>query len=81
MSLEIDWNKLQDFKNHYRGLASYQNHKLVKIRTLLKVVALKVPRNYISDEDLDTLMDLAKAELYKLPSEESMTIDLMTEDR
>ena len=80
-SLEIDWDKLQDFKNHYRGLVSFQNYKLVRIRTFLKELEARSQNHFITEEDWATLMELAKAELYKLPSEESMTIDLMIEER
>ena len=76
-SLEIDWDKLQDFKNHYRGLASFQNHKLVRIRTFLKELEARSQNHFITEEDWATLMELAKAELYKIPTEESMTIDLL----
>ena len=75
--MNFDWDALQDFKNHYRGLASHQNWRLVRIRTFLEKLESKSTNHFISDEDWAQLMELVKPELYKLPSKEAMEIDLI----
>ena len=74
-SSNIDWDKLQDFKNHYRGLASFQNHKLVKIRTFIEKLERNSQHNFITEEDWNTLKELTRMELYKIPTKTAILID------
>ena len=77
--MEINWEQLQEFKNHYRGLASWQNWRLVRIRVFLENLEAKSGTT-ISQENWDTLMDLAKAELYKTPPRGAVEVAEILED-
>ena len=75
----INYPRLMDFRAHYRGLAAFQNHKLLQIRTFLQELQAKGHNRRVSTEDWNTLMELARAELYKIPSRTAVEIDQMLE--
>ena len=80
--MNVNFEKLRDWKNHYRGLVSYKNSKLLAIRTLFKQIdegKEGYPFILVKREEWETLRELVTWELFRLPSHDILNMDRMVE--
>ena len=80
--MNVNFEKLRDWKNHYRSLVSYKNSKLLAIRTLFKQIdegKEGYPFILVKREEWEVLRELVTWELFRLPNSDILNMDRMVE--
>jgi len=80
--VNVNFEQLRAWKNHYRSLVSYKNSKLLAIRTLFKQIdegKEGYPFILVKREEWEALRELVTWELFRLPNSDTLNMDRMVD--